>query len=59
MIKISIDNFRLNIPKTSFYCVVIMNVPQLIVFMVFMMNADDDFQLELGKLLQIASIVCL
>ena len=54
-----IDNFRLNILKTSFYCVVIMSVPQLIVFMVFMMNADDDFQLELGKLLQIASIVCL
>ena len=36
-----------------------MNVPQLIVFMVFMMNADDDFQLEPGKLLQIVSTVCL
>ena len=56
---VSIDNFRLNILKTSFYCVVIMNVPQLIVFMVFMMNADDDFQLEPGKLLQIVSTVCL
>ena len=58
-IKIPIDNFRLNILKTFFYCVVIMSVPQLIVFMVFMMNADVVFQLELGKLLQIASIVCL
>lgn len=50
---------RSNIRKTSLFLEAIMNVLQSIVFMGFMMNANEDIILNFGKLLLTVLIVYL